>query len=277
MMVGVDPGRASATALGASLVRMVHTRFDSPALIDDDWGEQLVTDAEREMLVRATMKLLDPVEREQLAAMSSEEAMARAWRSHPSYGTIIIRQRFTEDALAAAVARGVRQYVIVGAGMDSFALRRPVFADELTVFEIDHPATQKFKLARLAERGLALPAKTHYLAADLTEEPLNTALQRVPFEAGRTAFFSLLGVTPYLSREADLATLRAIAASAAADDSELVFNYLEQRAFESLATEDEARLQEFFASFSEPWVSGFDPDCCRRGSKGRQAAIGGEP
>src|SRR4051812_32143917 len=124
------------TAVGTALMRGVHARLDRPVLIDDTWGERIVTGG--------------------VAGTPDEAAaLAERLRGHPNYGTVILRARFTEEALEAAVARGVRQYVIVGAGIDTFGLRRPAFAQNVDVFEVDHPATQGFKLAKLAEAGIA--------------------------------------------------------------------------------------------------------------------------
>src|ERR1700678_4549305 len=137
--------RASMTAIGTSLMRAAHARLDDPVLVDDRWGERLIHDDERGS-VRAAHGDIEVYE---------------ALRRHPSYGNVILRARYTEDALERAVGRGTGQYVIVGAGLDSFALRRPAWARELVVFEVDHPATQKFKLARLAEAGEPEPAAVH--------------------------------------------------------------------------------------------------------------------
>ncbi|MDQ1605505.1 MAG: hypothetical protein QOE01_3350 [Actinomycetota bacterium] len=163
-----------------------------------------------------------------------------------------------EDALAKAVARGVRQYVIIGAGLDSFAVRRPEFARDVDVFEVDHPATQELKLERLREAGIDPATAAHYVAADLGVEALDAALARSPFHPGATAFFSWLGVTAYLTREANLQTLGAIA-SCGAPGSELVFTYIDQRDFDAPADEERRRVRELFAAVGEPWVSGFDP------------------
>lgn len=239
-------------------MRAIHTRWDRPVLIDDAWGDRLVTDEEREALTEAAMELLAPADREQLQRVGPDERLAKVLRAHPSYATVIIRQRYLEDALAQAVTRGLGQYVIVGAGMDSYALRRPAFAQDLAVFELDHPATQEVKRRRLAHHGLDPGANTHYVAADLRVEGLDQALGRVPFDRATPAFFSWLGVTPYLTRETNVATLRSIATSGAAG-SEIVFNYLDQGTFDSSTTGDEATLRKFFASLGEPWVSGFHP------------------
>lgn len=224
-------------------MRAAHTRLDSPALIEDPWGDRLGFANEREAIeARAGAPDLDTL-----------------LRAHPSYGTVILRTRYTEDRLAEAVRRGVGQYVIVGAGMDSFALRRPPFAHELEIFEVDHPSTQELKAERLAAFGIALPDGLHLVAADLSETRLDDALAGSAFRRELPAFFSWLGVTSYLTREANLATLTAIA-SCAPGGSEVVFSYLDESLLAGEDTEEpmqRARAQ--VASFGEPWVSGFDP------------------
>jgi hypothetical protein len=149
---------ASRTALVTSLMRAVHSRFDPNPLIDDLWGERLVPESFRLGYRAAVLARMYPDASQR--APVSDEARAAAdavvisnLRASPAYAGVILRTRYTEDALRVAVAGGVRQYVIIGAGFDSFALRRPAFARELTIFEIDQPATQEFKRLRLAECG----------------------------------------------------------------------------------------------------------------------------
>lgn len=231
----MEPERASVTAMATALMRAHHTRTASRPLIDDSWGDRLVPQVVRDRLPGSEL------------------------RSHPSYGMIIIRARYTEDVLAAAIGRGVRQYVIVGAGLDSFALRQPTFARGIEVFEIDHPATQSFKLRRLAECGLDRPAGVHFIAADLGREGIAQALARGPFDPDRPSFFSWMGVTAYLTREANLKTLRAIGSSGASG-SELVFDYGDQSAYDSPPTDPAmVRARARVAGVGEPWISGFHP------------------
>ncbi len=238
----MDEGRASTTAMGTALMRATHTRLDRPVLIDDPWGERLVPEHERaEMLERAGVDDLDPI-----------------LRAHPSYGTVILRAHYAERQLQRAVADGVGQYVIIGAGLDSFALRALPFASALEIFEIDHPSTQTLKRERLAACGASLPANLHLIAADLSETSLADALASAPFDSEQRAFLSWLGVTTYLSREANMATFAAIAACTA-PGSEVVFSYAEQHVLDG---DDEllVRAREHVASVGEPWVSGFDPE-----------------
>jgi methyltransferase (TIGR00027 family) len=199
---------------------------------------------------------MDPETR--VKAMGSPGTVIDAWlRRSPAYANVVLRTRFAEDALKTAVGRGVRQYVLIGAGFDSFALRRPAFAADLQIFEIDSPATQNLKRARLTECGHALPDSVHFIAADLSQETLSAALARSAFNTLELTFFSWLGVTMYLSREANLSTFRSIGACSPAG-SEVVFTYMDERVFEA-PPEGFRDMQDRVAAIGEPFISGFNP------------------
>jgi methyltransferase (TIGR00027 family) len=137
---------------------------------------------------------------------------------------IAARSRFAEERLAAAVARGVRQYVVLGAGLDTFAQRNPF--DGLRVFEVDHPATQAWKRERLAQAGLPPSASLAYAPVDFERETLAAGLAAAGFRAEAPALFAWLGVVVYLTRAAIFDTLAFIADGA----NEVVFDYGEPNA-----------------------------------------------
>ena len=118
------------------------------------------------------------------------------------------RSRYAEDELRAAVDRGIRQYVVLGAGLDTFAYRNP-FPD-LRVFEVDHPATQAWKRKRLAQVGIPVPSSMTFAPVDFERETFDVGLRRVGFNETQPTFFSWLGVTMYLDNEIVLGTFRAI-------------------------------------------------------------------
>ena len=254
-MIESTPSR---TALSTSLMRALHTRRDPAPLLDDPWAHRLVPKAERDTFSERLLGRMDPAARD--ADKRSPDTMFDDFLlANTAYPGVVLRSRYTEDALAAAVQRGTGQYVLIGAGFDSFTLRRPAFSEDLEIFEIDHPATQKLKLQRIRELGIALPASLHFIAADLARESLADALARSPFRNDRTAFLSWLGVTVYLTRQANLTTLRAIAACTAAG-SELVFTYVDQAEFaEGGARSPDNANAQAVAAMGEPYLSGFDP------------------
>src|SRR5215470_5374239 len=162
----MEQPRASLTALGAALMRAAHSRLAPAPLIDDPWGDLLVLQTEREAIRRVLLQSLTAEARTRCERMGDDNAVLdAALQSHPGYGWAVLRTRYAEDALGIAVGHGVRQYVIVGAGFDSFALRRPAFPQHVDVFEIDHPATQELKRQRLQERGISLPPTLHFTPA----------------------------------------------------------------------------------------------------------------
>ncbi|RUW38959.1 SAM-dependent methyltransferase, partial [Mesorhizobium sp. M2A.F.Ca.ET.015.02.1.1] len=132
------------------------------------------------------------------------------------------RDRLAEDWLSAAVRRGVRQVVVIGAGLDTFALRNPY--PDLAVFEVDHPATQAWKRQRIAEAGLAEPAGAAFVPVDFERQSLAGELAAAGLKTTEPGFFIWLGFVPYLTREAIFATLGYIAGL---PGSEVVFDYSE--------------------------------------------------
>lgn len=154
------------------------------------------------------------------------EAIAVDAEAHPERRPmrffIASRTRFAEDALAAAVPRGTRQLVVLGAGLDTFAYRNP-FSDRLRVFEADHPATQAWKRERLAAAGIPAPASVTFAPVDFERQTLAEGLVAAGFDDAAPTFFTWLGVVPYLSRAAVLSTLRFIAGLSAS--TQVVFDY----------------------------------------------------
>jgi methyltransferase (TIGR00027 family) len=252
---------ASRTALATSLMRAAHTRLDPNPLINDPWGDRLVPESARDMIRKTALAGMDQ-DAATRALASPDAILDESLRRSRPYANVIMRTRFAEDALQLAVTRGIRQYVLIGAGFDSFALRRPAYAADLEIFEIDFPATQSLKLARIAECGLTLPDSVHFIAADLSQETVAAALSRSPFASKDLTFFSWLGVTMYLTREANLRTLKSIA-SCTPMTSEVVFTYFDERLFRS-QSESFRDMEKRVAAMGEPFLSGFNPGTLHR-------------
>jgi methyltransferase (TIGR00027 family) len=255
-MIESSPSR---TALATSLMRALHSRRDPYPLLDDSWGDRLVPQSERDRFSQRILARMDS-EARAMALRAPGSILDDFFLANVAYPGVVIRSRYTEDALKAAASRGIRQYVLIGAGFDSFALRRPAFAETFEIFEIDHPATQTFKIQRIKDCGISLPSTVHFIAADLANEDLATVLAGSSFRRDEPAFFSWLGVTVYLTREANLATLRAVA-NAGAPGSELVFTYVDQIEFVSGGSRSLGDANaKAVATMGEPYLSGFDPN-----------------
>lgn len=226
----------SRTAQGAAMHRAAHQILDQPPVFADPLALAIIgKDAAAEL-----REGRDP------------HAIAHAEGLRLFVAT---RSRFTEDCLSEALARGVQQYVLLGAGLDTFAYRAS--HEKLRVFEVDHPATQGWKRARLKEVALHVPSSVTYAPVDFEHETLRDGLTRAGFDFSTPAMFAWLGVTPYLTRDAVMNTLSFIAALP--KGSEVVFDYAEpthnhnamQRAhFETMAARV-AAAGEPFRSFYE--------------------------
>ncbi len=175
----------------------------------------------------------------------------------PIHTENVLRLRYAEDRLDAAIAEGVGQYVILGAGFDTFALRRADAADRVRVFELDHPATQRAKRRRLRQLGMALPPHLVFVPVDFEADALDALLVEAGFDAKRPAFFSWLGVTYYLSKEAIGETLDRIAACAAPGSALLLDYKLPTCGLGAAARSAADKLDRFVQRLGEPMVSTF--------------------
>ena len=134
------------------------------------------------------------------------------------------RSRIAEDALSRAVERGVRQIVILGAGLDTFGLRNPYDARQIRIYEVDHPATQAWKRQRLDEAQIALPSWLILVPVDFERDDVGEKLVAAGFQRNSPAFFTWLGVVPYLTQDAIGRTLDYMSSI---QNSEVVFDYME--------------------------------------------------
>jgi methyltransferase (TIGR00027 family) len=220
---------------------------------------------------RAAHQLLDHprVYDDPLALAILGEAAAAALRADPRRfedgpvarplrAFLAVRSRVAEDTLARAVAARVRQYVVLGAGLDTFAYRNPY--PNLRVFEVDHPATQAWKRRHLTDAHISIPEGVTFAPVDFASEPLPQALRAAGLHSEEPSFFSWLGVTPYLEPSNVLATLEAIAPFAA-NGGGVVFDYNTPPA--SLAPARRAAFEELaarVAAAGEPFRGFFEPE-----------------
>ena len=209
-MVGV-----SRTAIGVGMLRAAHRLVDAePWVIDDPVSVALFGDAVRAMLAN------------QPSWFSDERRSALR-------GHVLVRSAFAEERMRAAALRGVRQYVALGAGFDTFAYRQPAWMKGTRVFEVDAPATQAEKRRRLAQAHVAEPANVVFAAVDFECTSLLEGLCNAGFDATQPAFFSWLGVMPYLTAAAVASVFRFVASLP--PGSEIAFTFAARDVNESLA------------------------------------------
>jgi methyltransferase (TIGR00027 family) len=237
-------GEPSWTALAAARHRAAHQLMEYGRIFADP------------LAVRILGEDADTIVRE-----AEENPAARRMRIF-----IAVRSRFAEDALAAAVERGVRQLVILGAGLDTYAWRGAM-RQRVRIFEVDHPATQAWKRRRLAEAAIALPACLTFAPIDFERETLSAGLDDAGFDPAQPTFCMWLGVVPYLTEEAVWSTLRFIASLP--NGAHVVFDYSDPP--DSLTPEMRAmhdKRAARVAELGEPWVGYFESDQLGAGLKG---------
>jgi methyltransferase (TIGR00027 family) len=191
----------SRTAQRVAIRRAAHQLLDLPRVFDDPLALRIIGSEAAEEL-RSNPK--------------EDHAFSRAFRAF-----MAARSRYAEDELARAVAHGVTQYVVLGAGLDTFAYRNP--HPELRVFEVDHPATQTWKREQLTAASIPIPPSLTFVPIDFEQQMLADGLAHSAFSASALTFFSWLGVTPYLTRDACMTTLSLIAGMPAG--SGVVFDF----------------------------------------------------
>jgi methyltransferase (TIGR00027 family) len=230
----METGRASKTALRVAIRRAAHQLMDRPCVLDDPIAVPLLGSGFERDLERAS------------------HTVARDFRCF-----MAARSRYAEDHLASAFAKGVAQYVVLGAGLDTFAYRNPFPA--LRVFEVDFPATQAWKREMLHQAGIGMPVNLTFVPLDFEHKALAEGLAEAGFDGHKPAFFGWLGVVPYLTLEAFRATLNTVAGQPAG--SGISFDYVfpphtlspkRRMVFDGLA----ARV----AAAGEPFQLFFSPD-----------------
>ncbi len=232
----MQEGKFSRTARRVAIRRAAHQLLDQPKVLDDPLALRIIgTEAAEEL--RSNPK--------------EDHSFAGAFRAF-----MVARSRYAEDELARAVGHSVRQYVVLGAGLDTFAYRNPY--PGLRVFEVDHPATQAWKREQLQAAGIAIPPSLIFVPVDFERQTLADGLGQSGFDLSAAAFFSWLGVTPYLTREACMITLSFVAKMPVG--SGVVFDFAVDPALLNAGQRQALdALSQRVARYGEPFQLFFDP------------------
>jgi methyltransferase (TIGR00027 family) len=257
--ISMEKSTVSATALITAFARAYHATHDTPKIFDDYLAGEILTEDECIFFgknLAEALKFFNP----ELAASNPDQKTALDWVMKVQNAPITIsRARYTEDCLGLAIKQGVEQYIILGAGMETFAFRKPELMERLHVYEIDHPATQTFKQQRLAELGWEIPDRLEFVPADFSKEKLAVVLKRSSYDPEKCSFFSWLGVTYYLSEDIVWDTLCSIG-TIASKGSSVVFDYIDTEGFDpGKAAKRMQLMQAIVQRVGEPMKANFDP------------------
>lgn len=234
-MRAFEPSR---TAMAVALQRAAHQTIDEPKVFDDALAVRIIGEKNQSVL-RA---FIDQSDNDPVIASS------RAF--------LVARSRYTEDRIADAIRRGVKQCLILGAGLDTFGYRCQ--APGVKIIEVDHPATQSWKRNLLQEAGIVVPESLSFIPVDFSRTTIETALTKTSWSADRPLFVSWLGVASYLTRDTVMNMLRFV--SSLTSGSEIVFDYVTSP---SLWTEAQQQWFEWLNpridATGEPLQTFFDP------------------
>ncbi|MVA56846.1 class I SAM-dependent methyltransferase [Agrobacterium vitis] len=236
----IDSGQPSPSALTTASLRAAHELLDEPIVLTDPIALKILGPETEAALRQDPFRMNDPI-------------------SRSSRAFLIGRSRFAEDELAHAVAQGICQYVILGAGLDTFAYRNPHAEIGVRVFELDHASTQQWKRECLEKAGIALPDSVSFVPVDFEHDTLAERLAEAGFHADQPACFCWMGVTVYLTRQAIIDTLSFVASQPAG--SSITFDYrVPASHLGSIERFVVDIVEKEFTDAGEPWLSSFEPE-----------------
>ena len=247
-LMGKQQGPSS-TFNGAAVRRAVHVRYERPPVLDDDWAFRLI-DRKSQMLVR-----FPPLYRKFLAPQQS--------RSNGLFAMSISNLRLAEELVEQGLAAGTDQYLLLGAGLDSFGVRRSDLADRLRVFELDHPVPQGVKRDRILRARGSIPHNVELVPINFETTTIAEALASSTHDRDKPSSVSWLNTIAYLSVEATVESLRGLG-EVSAPGSRLIFNYPPNARLAPEVRVALAAVSESVAHKGEPFRATFDPDDMQR-------------
>ncbi|MFK9092682.1 class I SAM-dependent methyltransferase [Bacillus salipaludis] len=255
----METNKESLTALVSCFARGYHAMNSHQPIFNDRIAHSLLRDEEKQLISTNwanAIAFFDPEKNESFKTFDEKLEWVMNNQTIPQ---LVSRARYAEDGLMSAIERGVKQYVILGAGLDTFALRQKNLPEDFIIYEVDHPATQAFKRNRLQEMGFDIPANVKFVPVDFKQDSLPDELKKGGYDSRKYAYFSLLGVVMYLEK-ADFFNLLSSISDMSMNGSSFVFDYLDDTAFnDGKASKKLIQMRQITAMTGEPMVTGFDP------------------
>ncbi|GAB6423221.1 class I SAM-dependent methyltransferase [Bacillus cereus] len=223
-------GEASITSLVSAFGRAYHSEFDNPKIFDDYVAKDFISQKERNDIEMNMVQGIHFFNTDIAQQFQDNPQEILKWITQVQLSpTPLARAAYCERVLLHEVALGAKQYVILGAGLDTFSFRHRELENKIEIFEVDHPSTQQFKKERIEEAEFEIPNNLHFLSMDFTKGFSYEQLQNEGFENKKT-FFSLLGVTYYLTKE-ELSSLIECLFAMVPEGSSIVFDYPDENLF----------------------------------------------
>ncbi|CRK85156.1 class I SAM-dependent methyltransferase [Neobacillus massiliamazoniensis] len=255
----MEKTKQSLTALVSCFARGYHVANSSQPVFNDHLAHSLLREDEKQLIAANWANAIAFFDQEKSEVLKTFAEKLDWVMNTQTIPQLVSRSRYAEDGLMSAVKRGIKQYVILGAGLDTFALRQENLPEDFIIFEVDHPATQTFKINRLHEMGIAVPPNLKFVPVDFKNDSLQNELKKSGFDGQKYAYFSLLGVVMYLEKK-DFYQLLSTISALSVNGSSFVFDYLDDTAFnDTTASQKLIQMRQITAQTGEPIITGFDP------------------
>ncbi|MEI5893417.1 SAM-dependent methyltransferase [Bacillus cereus] len=226
----VKKGEASVTSLVSAFGRAYHSEFDSSKIFDDYIAKEFISQKERHDIETNMIQGIHFFNKEIAQQFQDNPKEILKWITQVQLSpTPLARAAYCERVLLHEITLGTKQYVILGAGLDTFSFRHRELENKIEIFEVDHPSTQQFKKEKIEEAEFEIPNNLHFVSMDFTKGFSYEQLRNEGFENKKT-FFSLLGVTYYLTKE-DLSSLIECLFAMVPEGSSIVFDYPDENLF----------------------------------------------
>lgn len=251
----MDQNQISLTALFSAYLRAFHSIHEQQKIFDDTLAYKIIPSERRCLIEQGIQQLI--AGNSTIPVKNVPESMIKLMRALPGPVHVLSRAAFAEEKLNYCVKNGVTQYVILGAGMDTFAFRYAHDKYDLKIFELDHPKTQELKIKQIKYLGWEFPQQLSFIPIDFEKESLRKLLDDKAFDPSQKTFYSWLGVTMYLAKDSIIKMLRSIADMQSAD-STIVFDFMDDVAFS--ASNVAARVKtmiDWAKRAGEPMLTGF--------------------
>jgi len=255
----LETRKESLTALVSCFARGYHASTSKDPIFNDFIAHSLLKEDEKQLIATNWANAIGFFDQEKSRILETFDEKLKWVMNNQTIPQLVSRARYAEDGLRSAIERGFKQYVILGAGFDTFALRQEKLPEDFLIYEVDHPATQAFKINRLQESGIDIPKNVRFVPVDFKSDSLRTELKKSGFDEQEYTYFSLLGVVMYLAKK-DFYQLLSSVAEMSANGSSFIFDYLDDTAFnERLASKKLIQMRQITAQTGEPMITGFDP------------------
>lgn len=255
----METKKQSLTALVSCFARGYHASNSSQPIFNDFIASSLLKEEEKQVIATNWANAISFFDQEKSETLKTYDEKLRWVMNNQTIPQLVSRARYAEDGLRSAIERGFNQYVILGAGFDTYSLRQEKLPEDFMIYEVDHPSTQAFKINRLQEKGIALPTNVKFVPVDFKSDSLRDELKKSGYDEQHYTFFSLLGVAMYLAKN-DFFKLLSAVSEISINGSSFIFDYLDDTAFyEKFASKKLTQMRQITAHTGEPMITGFDP------------------